>query len=113
MLYKKAIKKFLYQLKMVKKIFSFIKNKYVIVFIVLVTFILFFDKNDIFSQIELTKKLHQLQDEKKYFTDEVARNKADMNELKTNPKNLEKFAREKYLMKKDNEDIFVIIEQKK
>ena len=35
-----------------------------------------------------------------------------MNELKTNPDNLEKFAREKYLMKKDNEDIFVIVEEK-
>ena len=36
-----------------------------------------------------------------------------MEELKTNPKNLEKFAREKYLMKKDNEDIFVIVKKNK
>lgn len=97
---------------MFKKLLSIIKNKYLIVFLGLSVFLLFFDKNDIFSQIELTKKLHQLQEDKKYFIDEVARNKSDMNELKTNPKNLEKFAREKYLMKKDNEDVFVIIEKK-
>ena len=73
---------------------------------------MFFDKNDIVSQIDLTKKLHALEEEKKYFIDEIAQSKSDMTELVTNPKNLERFAREKYLMKKDNEDIFVIVEEK-
>ena len=74
--------------------------------------LLFFDKNDILSQIELRKKLSQLEDEKKYYIEEIARSKSEMSKLATNPKNLEKFAREKYLMKKDNEDIFVIVEKK-
>lgn len=97
---------------MFKKLLPIIKNKYFIVFIGLSVFLLFFDKNDILSQIELAKKLHQLKEEKQYYIEEIARNKSDMNELKTNPKNLEKFAREKYLMKKDNEDVFVIVEKK-
>ena len=61
------------------------------------------------SQYELKQKLKQLRTEQKYYHDEIEKSKYDMNELKTNPANLEKFAREKYLMKKDNEEIFVII----
>lgn len=98
---------------MLKKIIRFLKNKYIITFLGLFIWLLFFDKNDIFSQIELTKKLRKLQDEKKYFTEEIVKNKADMKELMTNTKSLEKFAREKYLMKKDNEDIFVLVEEAK
>lgn len=98
---------------MIKKIFVLLKNKYLITLMGILVWLMFFDKNDIVSQIDLTKKLHQLEDEKKYFIDEIAKSKSDMIELETNPKNLERFAREKYLMKKDNEDIFVIVEEKK
>ena len=69
----------------------------------------FFDKDDVLSQRQLRKKLHQLQEEKKYYEGEISRTREEINELKTNPANLEKFAREKYLMKKDGEDIFVIV----
>lgn len=73
------------------------------------TWIAFFDKNDFMSQYELRKKLQQLRTEQQYYLDEIVKSKNDMNELRTNPSNLEKFAREKYLMKKDNEEIFVIV----
>ena len=95
-----------------KKILLFIRNKYTITFLVLVSWLIFFDKNDIVSQISLSKKFQQLNDEKQYYLTEIAQTKSDMKELMTNPKNLEKFAREKYLMKKDDEDIFVIVEKK-
>ena len=71
--------------------------------------LLFFDKNDLQSQLQLNRKLSELETEKKYYLDEISRTRSDMQELKTNPKNLEKFAREKYLMKKENEDVFVIV----
>lgn len=84
-------------------------NKYFISLLAVLTWVLFFDKNDVLSQLELRKKLHQLQEEKNYYTDEIAKSNNEINELKTNPASLEKFAREKYLMKKDNEEIFVIV----
>lgn len=62
-----------------------------------------------FTQYELTQKLKQLRTEEQYFRTEIEKSKSDMNELRTNPANLEKFAREKYLMKKDNEEIFFIV----
>lgn len=96
---------------MLFKLFSILKNKYTLTFIGLITWIVFFDKNDVFSQLELTKKLTLLESEKNYFVTEIQKNKQDLLELKTNPKNLEKFARERYLMKKDNEDLFVIVQE--
>ncbi|MEO6882901.1 MAG: septum formation initiator family protein [Bacteroidia bacterium] len=98
---------------MLKKTISVVRNKYFIVFFGLVLWLLFFDKNDILSQVQMSHKITQLKEEKQYYIREIAKNKTDMEELKTNPKNLEKFAREKYLMKKDNEDIFVIVNTNK
>lgn len=75
--------------------------------------VLFFDKNDLISQSDLTNKLKDLEAEKKYYSDEIAKNKKEIEELETNSASLEKFAREKYLMKKDNEDVFVIVKSQK
>lgn len=98
-------------MKKTKRILKIVKNKYIITTTLFVVWLLFFDKNDVISQVELNKKLNELKKEKQYYLEEIARNKQDFMELQTNPKNLEKFAREKYLMKKDNEDIFVIVEE--
>jgi cell division protein FtsB len=71
--------------------------------------LLFFDKNDIFTQSELINKLNKLKDERSYYLEEIEKGKREITELKTNKESLERFAREKYLMKKDNEDVFVIV----
>lgn len=84
-------------------------NKYFLVFTAVVTWVIFFDKDDMFSQFRLRQKLSQLRTEQKYYQEEIVKNQHDMEELRTNPDDLEKFAREKYLMKKDNEEIFVIV----
>jgi len=55
-------------------------------------------------------KLRSLDDEKEYYIQKVAEVEKDRKELMTNKELLEKFAREKYLMKKETEDIFVIEE---
>ena len=88
------------------------KNKYVLTLIALSVWVMFFDKNDLFTQFKLSQEVKQLEEEKNYFTKEILEIKTDLKELTTNPKTLEKFAREKYLMKRDNEDIFVIVNEK-
>ena len=101
----------MFKKKKLRKIASFLKNKYLITFLALFGWLIFFDKNDLVSQVTFAKKIQQLEEEKQYYVEEIGKNRSDMKELMTNPKNLEKFAREKYLMKKDNEDIFVIVEK--
>ena len=72
---------------------------------------LFFDQHDFISQLQLQSELKQYQEDKEYYRKRITETEQDLNELLTNEDNLEKFAREKYLMKKDNEDVFVIFEE--
>lgn len=88
---------------------SLVWNKYFITLAGIGIWVTFFDKHDLISQYKLRQKLNQLKSEQKYYLKEIEKAKHDMNEFKTNTTSLEKFAREKYLMKKDNEEIFVIV----
>jgi hypothetical protein len=90
----------------------FLKNKYVIASIALLVWLIFFDGNDFFSQYSYRQKLNELEKEKEYYIVEIEKSHQELQSLISSKKNLEKFAREKYLMKKDNEDIFVILEKK-
>jgi cell division protein FtsB len=73
----------------------------------------FFDKNDLFSQYQYHSQLSKLKHERDFYEKETAKVRRDLDELTTDKEKLEKFAREKYLMKKDNEDVFVIVKDKK
>lgn len=91
----------------------YLKNKYIITFIFFLVWMLFFDRNDWISQYSYRQDLHKLTEEKEYYLKEIEQNKKDMFDLMSDKEHLEKFARERYLMKKDNEDIFLIIPEKK
>jgi len=91
------------------KIISVLKNKYVITSVFLIVWVLFFDKNDLRTLLKMKREVSQLEEEKNYYTREIAKIAFELSELTTNIPALEKFAREKYLMKKDNEDLFVIV----
>ena len=86
-----------------------LRNKYLITVAAMVVWLLFFDKNDVFTQYELIEKCEKLEGEKQYYLAEIEGHRRQLHELRTNPKALETFSREKYLMKKDNEDVFVFV----
>lgn len=69
---------------------------------------LFFDRNDVFTLAERNRELRSLQESKEYYTEEIARERKVSEELKSDPATIEKYAREKYLMKRENEDLFII-----
>ena len=94
-----------------KKILGILRNKYIASILLFVVWVCFFDRNDLISEIRLVSKIHHLQAEKKYYQQQTDLATEQLKELQTNPANLEKFAREKYLMKKDNEDVYVIVDQ--
>lgn len=94
-----------------EKIGPTIKNKYFITLLIFVLYILFFDQNNLMDRFESMSKLKQLQKDKAYYIEKIQEDTERMNELKTNNENLEKFAREQYLMKKPNEDVFIIVEE--
>lgn len=88
---------------------KFLKNKYFLTITALLVWLLFFDKNDFFTQYELIQKCNKLQREKNYYLAEIENNRNNLNELRTNKKSLETLSREKYLMKKENEDVYVFV----
>ena len=85
-------------------------NKYMIVLLVFVVFVTFFDNHNLISRWETHQKIKQMEKELKFYQDEIKTSKFKKNELQSNKENLEKFAREHYYMKKQNEDIFIIKE---
>jgi cell division protein FtsB len=88
----------------------YIVNKYTVTVLFLLVWISFFDRFDLYAQLDARKKLKQLEQEKNYYLQEIENNKATMNLLYEDSAQLIKFAREKYLMKKNGEDIFLMID---
>jgi cell division protein FtsB len=86
-----------------------ITNKYFIATVVFVGYMIFADKNNVIEQYELQKQHNKIMREHRYYEQQIREARTRYDELFTNDRNLEKFAREKYLMKKDNEDVFVIV----
>lgn len=99
-------------MKLLTYIPSWLKNKYLISFAVFCAIVFFFDKNDVFTQLNRRHELKQLQQSKEYYSTRIAFERKELELLKTNPATLEKYAREKYLMKRENEDLFIIPEEK-
>ena len=69
---------------------------------------MFFDRNDIPLQIRRISELKNLEQSEKNMSTRISNTQKELDLLKTNPETLEKYAREKYLMKKDNEDLFIV-----
>jgi cell division protein DivIC len=91
------------------KIPSWLKNKYVLTALCFGIWILFIDDRDfVTTHFRHLKELHKLEARKVYFEDQILTVRKELDQLKSNPGTLEKYAREKYLMKRDNEDLFVI-----
>lgn len=97
-------------MKLLTHIPAFLRNKYVIALGVFACIMLFFDKNDIFTQASRNRQLKDLEESKNHYTESIAAEEDELERLKSNPATLEKYAREKYLMKRDNEDLFLIPE---
>jgi cell division protein FtsB len=89
---------------------KWIVNKYIIATALFIAMLFFSDKNSVMDQVKLYGQYNKVKAEHQYYTQEIERAKKEYNELFSNDKNLEKFAREKYLMKRDDEDVYVIIE---
>jgi cell division protein DivIC len=90
---------------------SWLRNKYFISFTAFAVIMLFLDKNDLFTRNARNQELRELQQSKAYYTSEIASEHEELEQLKRNPAILEKYAREKYLMKRDDEDLFIISEK--
>jgi cell division protein DivIC len=94
--------------QMLLKSFNIITNKYFIASVLFLSWILFFAENDIFTGFKRKAKVNNLQKSEKQLTKIIAETNTELSLLKTSAETIEKYARENYLMKKDNEDLFIV-----
>lgn len=76
--------------------------------VLFIVWMLFYDQRDYFQQKERRDELKKLEMKKTYYQQEIDKTKKELGDLQNSPAALEKYARERYLMKKDGEDIFII-----
>ena len=95
---------------MAKKILNILINKYFITTVIFVAWLVFFDNNNIFSNLRALEKLNQLKRDKQFYIDEIRKDSVMIDKLTNDTLELERFAREKYKMKKENEDVFLVID---
>ena len=95
-------------MKLLSSTFRVLRNKYLLSTTAFLLWIIFFDKNDFFTQRDRRNELKELQQSKLYYAGQIAEIKQFSNDLKTNPVAIEKFAREKYKMKRDSEDLYIV-----
>ncbi len=93
------------------KLPKFTKNFYFIFIVLFLVWMLFLDSNNFYSQYQLSNKLENLEAQREYYKEKIEEVKKDRKELLSDDELLEKFAREKYFMKKESEDLFIIVEE--
>jgi cell division protein FtsB len=98
---------------MLSHIPSWLKNKYFLATAFFISWMLFFDHNDLFLQRQRANELSELKETKAYYQSQIDQTRKDVEEIRINTASLEKIAREKYMMKKDNEELFIIPAPKK
>ncbi len=69
---------------------------------------LFFDRNDLPLQLKRVSELNQLEHSEQNMAAQIRETKKELDLLKTSPATLEKYAREKFMMKRDNEDLYIV-----
>jgi cell division protein DivIC len=87
------------------------RNKFYIASALFILWVSFFDDDNLVERFQNLREISQLKKDKEYYIQKISEDSERLKELKTNNENLEKYAREQFLMKKDNEDIFVIVEE--
>ncbi|HWA35589.1 MAG TPA: hypothetical protein VG737_15715 [Cyclobacteriaceae bacterium] len=96
---------------MLKQIPPVFRNFYFVTGMLFLVWMTFLDSNDLVNRFKLSAKLRSLENEKEYYHEKIQAVEKDRQELMGTTQLLEKFAREKYLMKKQSEDIFIITEK--
>ena len=95
--------------KFYDKIPAIFKNKYLLTGVAFLLLMLFLDRNNLISQYKMRKELNGLRKELQFFRDQARMDSIELSRLLGDSLELEKLGREKYMMKRDSEDIYIIV----
>jgi cell division protein FtsB len=94
-------------MQVIKKIMPFLINRYFLAAVGFVVWMLFFDQRDYFQQRASAGELNKVEAAKKYYNDEIDQTRKQLNNLQNNPVAIEKYARERYLLKREGEEVYI------
>ena len=97
-------------MKRLSGIFNIIGNKYLLSVTVFLVWISFFDRNDLFTQFDRKQELKKLETSKDFYEHEIKDTRKNLTDLNNDPAILEKMARENFFMKRNGEEVFLIID---
>lgn len=92
-----------------EKIPAVLQNKYLLTIAIFVIWLLLLDSNNLITRYKELRELHKLKTDKEYYIKRIESDRQKLHELRTDNHNLEKFAREQYLMKRPDEDLYIIL----
>jgi cell division protein DivIC len=95
-------------MKFLRLLTAILRNKYLLTITVFAVWMLFFDKNDVFTLMQRRRDLGEIENSKAYFSQKIVESKKFSKDIQSDAAAIEKFARERYLMKRENEDLFLI-----
>jgi cell division protein DivIC len=95
--------------RLTEKIPAIFRNKYLLTVVIFLVWILLFDSNNLIARYREMRELRKLKTDREYYIKRIEADKQKLHELKTDNNNLEKFAREQYLMKKPDEELYIIL----
>jgi len=90
--------------------YPLLANRYFMAFAAFLVWVVFIDTSSLISQYSGNRKLFELKREKRYYQQEIRKTKAELSDLFSDEQSLEKFAREHYFMKKDSEDVWIVMD---
>lgn len=93
------------------RMIKIVTNKFFIASIIFLAWILFFDENSVVSHQKNKRQLKELEQQKEYYIERIASDKQKLEDLQSGEKELEKFAREQFLMSKPDEDVYIVVEE--
>lgn len=94
------------------RVVKFVWNRYFILTLAFAVWMIFFDQNSFFVHRELDKQIKLLEVDESYYQEHLDTEAEKLNQLNSNPAEIERIAREKHFLKKDDEDIFIIQQEK-
>lgn len=93
-----------------KKILKIFFNKYTITLLLFAVWMVFFDNSSLLNRMKYKEKLNNLKQEKRFYLEEIKKDSILSEKLLSDTSEIERFARENYLMKRDKEDVFLVID---
>jgi len=93
---------------MLRIIFKILFNRYFLAITAFTIWMIYFDANSLKRQKILNGRIDEIKRMKTFYATEIEKNNTAIYELETNLETVEKYAREKYMMKRDSEDIYIV-----